>query len=874
MVNKNTLESFLRFRFGEEMMMNKICSLLLILLFSLGATQRGVTISGTTEDQSGAAIPEESLTLTSKATGAVRRTVSDASGTFSFQDVAPGEYTLKGEAEGFTSTKIKLTVGTEPPAPIKIQMAVNLSDEVTINSKQSEPVSPENNPSLVYLNSTSLGALPSQSQNVLSVISNFLSPAAQGAEGPSIVIDGAESGDLSLPTAALKQVSINKNPYSAEYRRPGSARVEVTTRNGSRGHFDGSFGFYSRNSVFDARNAFATTKPDLNRQLFEASLSGPLPLKRTRFFFSGTRLTNEQSAVVNALTLGGPLTANVPTSFYNTNLLGRIDVRDDGPTAFTVLYAFSDQPERNYGVGGLRLAEQGIGRDRRSHKAQASYSTILSDRVFNVARFSFERKNDTYGSLAGQPAILVKGAFVGGAPQTARLNQETRFELQDIATLTDSAHTWRFGAGFKPRFYRFTDATNFGGTFIFPNLAAFAAQRPMLFQINQGNPRGSFSQHEAWSFIQDEIKLRQNLNLTLGLRYDWQAKLGDRNNFAPRLGMAYAPGDRKTVIRAGAGLFYDRLDDRAIERSLLIDGLTVREIVVANPSFVDPLNSGAAPRVPPSVWRLARDIQSPYLFQGSLGVERSLWSGTQLTVEYQTLRGVHLFRSRNINAPLVAGGVLPDSNFLLVRQIESSGRLRGNALITTFQGRLIKPLKVKAQYTLSRTTDDVTGLFDLPANSNDLRLESGRSAFDKRHRLNFAGMLDLPKRFRVGSILTLASGVPFDITTGFDDNADRVVNDRPIGVRRNSGRAPGFAQLDLRLSKLLHVPLFFNDEDKDKGEFRNLELNLDVFNVLNRNNLTDVVGELSSPLFGKPNASLQARTIQLSLRFNFRAYRK
>ena len=129
-------------------------------------------------------------------------------------------------------------------------------------------------------------------------------------------------------------------------------------------------------------------------------------------------------------------------------------------------------------------------------------------------------------------------------------------------------------------------------------------------------------------------------------------------------------------------------------------------------------------------------------------------------------------------------------------------------------------------------------------------------------------------RFRVGSILTLASGVPFDITTGFDDNGDSVVNDRPTGVTRNTGRGPGFAQLDLRLTKLLHLPIFFDDQDKDKGEFRNLELNLDVFNALNHNNLTDVVGELSSPLFGRANSSLQSRTIQLSVKFNFRAYRK
>src|SRR6185295_7618660 len=165
------------------------------------------------------------------------------------------------------------------------------------------------------------------------------------------------------------------------------------TRNGSRSHFDGSLAYYGQNAIFDARNPFAATKPDASRQLFESSLSGPMPFKRTRFFFSGSRLIDNESAVVNALTLAGPLVANVPRSLYATNLLGRIDVRDDGPTAVNLIYAFYDQPERNYGVGGLRLAEQGVSRDRRSHKLQLSHTTLLSDRLLNVARVTFERRD-------------------------------------------------------------------------------------------------------------------------------------------------------------------------------------------------------------------------------------------------------------------------------------------------------------------------------------------------------------------------------------------------------------------------------------------------------------------------------------------------
>lgn len=122
---------------------------------------------------------------------------------------------------------------------------------------------------------------------------------------------------------------------------------------------------------------------------------------------------------------------------------------------------------------------------------------------------------------------------------------------------------------------------------------------------------------------------------------------------------------------------------------------------------------------------------------------------------------------------------------------------------------------------------------------------------------------------KIGGILSLASGAPFDITTGFDDNADRVVNDRPLGVARNTGQGPGYAQLDLRLSKLIQLPTPFAKELSPGKKFKNLALNIDVFNVLNRNNLSDVIGERSSPLFGRANASLQARTFQLSFKYSF-----
>src|SRR5262249_13682553 len=313
--------------------------------------------------------------------------------------------------------------------------------------------------------------------------------------------------------------------------------------------------------------------------------------------------------------------------------------------------------------------------------------------------------------------------------------------------------------------------------------------------------------------FQEEVRLRPNLSLTLGLRYGWQSNLDDVNNVAPRLAFAFAPGDQKTVLRGGVGIFYERLRETVTQQALLFDGARIRELVISRPSFPDPFGTSGASRPLPSIVRIAPDIDAPYLMQASLSLERRLSNGMQLTVDYLTLRGVHLLRSRNINAPLPAMGPRPDPNFLNINQLESSAVRRGNALSITLQGRVGDRLfKGMVQYTLSRTTDDTSGTFVLPANNYNLRPELGRADFDQRHRLSFVGRLRFPIDFTLGVRLALTTGAPFNITTGFDDNRDTVANDRPPGVTRNTGQGPGFAQVDLRFVKRFRgVPSAFKN---------------------------------------------------------------
>jgi len=851
--------------------MKAVFLLLIVIAFSdvPASAQAGVTVSGTVEDQSRAVIRGGKITLADKSTGHARQTTSDGEGRFTFANVPPGEYVLQSEAEGFKRFETVLSVHNQAITNVRVTMPISSTEEVVdVSASRERPDAPENNADSVNVNADFIAGLPSQSQDIVPVVSNFLSPAAQGIEGPSIVVDGVESSGLIAPTDAIKRIYVNKDPYSTEFRRPGSGRLEVVTRNGSRSHFDGTLAFYGRNDIFDAQNAFAEEKPNLARRLWEGTLGGPLPISHARFFLSASRLSNDEDAIVNATTPQGLLVQNVPTAQTTNNVIGRADFKPVGENTLTILYNFRNNPQENRGVGGLQLPAHATTSDNTRNNLKVWYTSAGSATFLNVVRFSYEREHDRIGNPPPAPEIDVSGAFIGGPNPSAFSQDASRAEIQDIINYVHGAHTFRAGGAFLPKFFTANDSTNFAGTFTFSDLSAFSGQAPILLQTATGNPRLSFTQHEAYGFAQDTINLQQHATLMFWLRYHWQQHTGNRPNFAPRVALGYAPGKGTTVFRAGAGVFYDRLSDHVLEQVSLLNGGQEKEFVVRNPSFPTVSLAG----VKPSIWLLEQNAPTPYLFQASLSVEHPLFQTLRGTLEYRYLRGVHLFRALDVNAPL--NGVRPAPNLFLERVVESIGLLRGNALIASLQGRIRKAVKIKAQYTFSRSDDNTDGPMALPADSHNLSPEWGRSLFDIRHRFVLAGTSDLPGAFRLGLMLVANSGLPFNITTGSDDNGDGVANDRPSGVTRNTGQGPGFTQTDLRVSKIFNFYKGPLNSDGDVSGFRKMELSLDAFNLFNHTNLANIIGQVSSPRFGQATSALPARTLQLSIRFNFRESRE
>lgn len=875
--------------YGPEVLeMRAFFILILISGVLLGwavSAQDGITLKGGVQDQTGSLIPKAILTLTKNDTGEVLKVEADDAGGFIFLNLKPGVYSLKAEAMGFENASVPITVADQPLAEVTLKLGINLTEQVLIADSRSERVTaPENNADAIDFSADFLKSLPAQSEDILPIIGNFLSTSAQGTEGLTVLVDGVEGTQINLPTDAIRRVIINRNPYSSTFRRPGDGRVEITTKDGSRRRYDGTFAYYMRNSRFDARDTFTRREgleiAKLDRRLFSASFGGPVPgWKKATFFVSGNNLIHNEDVLSSSIApTGGLLIQHAPTSQNRIKLISRVDYRPSEAQALSARYYFYRKDEKNTGLGApFVLPEQGFPVKESGHRLLFSARSILSPTWLNELTFSFARDNAREGEKPDRHKIVARGAFIGGPSQVDLTSRETQFEVQDAMTYTPGNHKIRFGGGFKSRRLNSVDATNFVGTYFFQGLFEYLDRRPVEFRVFQGDPANSATQYEAHGFFEDEIRLKPWFSVTPGVRYDWQSSIKDFNNFGGRLSFALAPGSQKMVIRGGTGIFYERLQS-SVGRQLFVDGIRISEVRILNPSYPDPFrNAALRPSLKPSLWQLAPDLTAPYLMMASVSFERQLWHRSHISVEYQKLHGVHLLRTRNINAPLdptIFGfeftGVRVNPNFRDIYQVESSASSRASALKVTFKGRLGKWFKGMAQYTYSSATDDTSGPLVLPENNWNLLPELGRSSFDLRHRFSYAGTFDLPLAFRFGSVISIASGRPFDITTGFDDNGDQNAYDRPPGGTRNTALGPPIAQLDLRLTKLFSLPtLFKHKAGLSERKTKNFEVNLDAFNVLNHPNTPAIVGELGSHIFGQASTANMARTLQLSVKYSF-----
>ncbi len=821
------------------------------------AGEAGV-VMGMVGDPNGAPMSGVKLTMRGQNGDAASGT-SDNTGHFRLEGLTAGDYVLVAQADGFKETTVPIQIGTQPVPAQNLRMKLaSVSQELTVSAAV-DPVTADGNNDGFQVESDLLKSLPIKDGNPLAAASLFLDPASFGAEGARVVVDGVETSSADVPESSIKRVFVNKNPYSAEFSRPGKSRIEVMTKPGSTHHFHKRLIYTFRDSALDARNAYAKAKPAMQRNFLESEIDGPLPGHKGTFYLGGEYLNDNQNSFVSALTPSGLTSDNVASPQRTWSFLGRTDWQLTQMHTLSLRYSSMRDARLNQGIGAFNLRERGFDVADTSQEFRIGESAMLSPAVFNEVRLSVRDRGHDAHSLSGAPAMLVPGAFQGGGAQVSLLRGEKDIDLEDVVNVVHSIHTVRIGGGVKRRTVDLTDTSNFGGTFTFASLADYLANRPLLFTMSQGNPAVAFRQTEVFSFVQDEMRLGSNVGLLAGLRHSFQSNVSEHSNFAPRLGLSWSPGGKGTVFRVGAGMFYDRLPLRITQQATMFDGSHIQQLDISNPRLDLPL-AGSAIR-PLSLYAIAGNIRMPYLMRFSAGVEQKIGKNNYISVEYAAMRGYHLYRLRNINAPLTGTGVRPRADVLNLNQFESSGISRNQGVTITFRTAYKSRFELLSQYTLSRTQDDTAGMFALPADNYDLRGEYGRSDFDRRHRVNTAAILRLPKNWKLGLIGNMMSGLPYNITTGFDNNGDTVVNDRPAGVARNTGKGPAFANADVRLSRRIYL--------NKESQYPHMEIRFDAFNVFNRLNAVNYVGTQTSPIFGQANSALPPRQLQASLKFSF-----
>jgi hypothetical protein len=810
------------------------------------------TLKGTLADDSGGVIP--AITVSLAGDGITRTGQTQGDGSFSFVGLAPGAYSVSVAVEGFVPFSTKVAVSAGGAVQLPIQLAIRTGkQEVTVNAEVNTMLSVEadNNASATVIKGADLEALPDDPDDLSDAL-QALAGTGAGPNGGQIYIDGFSGGELP-PKESIREIRINQNPFSAEYDRLGFGRIEILTKPGT-DKFRGALMFMDSDGTFNSRNPFSTIKPDYSSRMWSGYAGGSLGKKASFFVDVNRRDVEDNSVVVAQYFDPQTLTqSNINTSVLSpsafTIIAPRIDYALTTNNTLTVRAEERLNSQNNAGVGMTKLpapysnlAYNGTGDGQ---NVMVTETSILGPRVVNETRFQFFRNwNATPGNLL--PQINVVNAFVTGGNGLGDTHDQTRhMELQNYTSISHKTHTIRFGLRLRRDSDQSSQASGFYGTYTFlggvePVLnadnqmvadasgnavtstltslqqyernvvlsqAGFAQTQiqalgggPSWFSIRAGQSYIGAHRWDAGPFVQDDWRARRNLTISLGLRYEVQTLESDHRDWAPRLGIAWAPGKaasgrQKTVIRGGFGFFYDRIALGLFETAALNNGVNQLQYTVYNPTFYPnlPSLSSLSPGQN-TTYRVDPNLRADYAMQAALSVERQLPRNTTVALTYSFNRTVHMAQTVPINTPLpgtfdptlslsATNGVFPYGYAAgTIMEDESGGYLRQHMVMASFNTRFSSKVSLFGNYSLNYAKD----LPSSPTDPYNFALDSGRSTLDRRNNFMLMGNVVAPAGLRLAPFVILRSGQPYDVLVGEDLYGDTLTNARAAFASRTT----------------------------------------------------------------------------------------
>jgi Carboxypeptidase regulatory-like domain len=577
----------------------------------------------------------------------------------------------------------------------------------------------------------------------------------------NITIDGLDNNDdrsaqerFTPSIEAVAEVQLIRNQFAAEYGRASGGRVNLRMRGGTN-DFGGRAVFFFRDESLNA-NSWKNNTLGLKRLPLQEhdpgfTLSGPVLIphlyrgKSRSFFFASyefdtflestlidtlvpvdqnplfplpapttvaaTRAENASLPALAAVNGVAPFISSVSTPQRNHILTVRIDHKWTNRHDGSFIFQFGRLKDLRQFGGGDRLAQALVGKTRNTEALAYSDTFVLSSNAVAQTRLQISRLAPAVAGAGGaqKPVVLIaikdsaalnSGTLVGGTSTSgASDRREGRVQFQEILAYVHEAHSFKFGGDIQRIKSTFIDLSDASGTWNFDSAGDFLANLPSRFRQNFLTIS---TQHNDYAglFGQDEWRMRSNVLFSYGLRYEHESIINDRNNFGPRVALAYDPfKSAKTVIRAGAGIFYNRALLRTIDdfttgaQQLFFDTDTVtnlatgkimsdaerRAFIAANLKFPQVLlpdaplvkqfavpNSGTS-KTGGVLRRLDPALRIPESYQANVGFERQMRRGFLFEANYTWNRTLHLWREYNLNAPVLPNGFSNFTEYLASR---------------------------------------------------------------------------------------------------------------------------------------------------------------------------------------------------------------
>lgn len=846
----------------------KVLPLILLSLFCVGHTVFAFQVTSlelTVTDESSAVILNVTARLI-KNGAMVKEVKTSRSRKLVFSNIKPEQYVLEIEASGFKtfSEKIEVEIGNSFRT-IKLEIAEIVENVEIDRSPQDKKIDPGNGAFTNFLARAEIEALPDDPELLKDALKQRF------GEDAEFFVDGFSSGGLPRKSAIVS-IKVNQSSFDAEYHKIGIAIIEFTTK--VRNDFSGDFNFNFNDARLNAREPFSRIRYPEQEKSFDLYLTGPIRKDKTSFSIEASNTNTFNTATVTAILPNGNFNNAIRSQSNQLQFGGKIRHNLSQFQTINLDYSHNRNDSTNLGIGGFDLPERAFDLHTRGNRIRYSQVGTVGERFYNEFRFQYTNETSRTDAVSDQRAAIVLGAFtIGGAGNDSN-TQKQNISLGDNFLFGIKNHALKVGVLFEYERQRTISSENQNGTFTFTSLDNFLLNRPSTFSEKPGIRNVSFSRFQFSAFIQDDIRLRKGLLLSLGLRYELQSNLKDYNNFSPRIGFSWSPQESgKTTFRGGVALFYNWFDTNNLATILSQNENQIPETVIINPGFPNPFAGGTSQILPRSFRKKASDLQNPYVFLAQFGIQRQLTEKASLRVQYSYQKVVHQFRSRDLNAPI--NFVRPNSNFGRILQFESSAFFVNNTLRIDFTTTPTKTTYVSVNYRLAKSISDSNANFGLPSDSNNLRLDRSVSNIDQRHNVYATFGWALPKGLRFSTIARANSPLPYTITTGIDNNGDTVFNDRPIGILRNSERGTWKKQFDTSLSwqfslekKQENLPIIANpNADFTKG--KTIKLMISANNIFNQTNFTNFVGVQASPFFRQPVSTDRPRRIEIGLRFSF-----